>query len=160
MEEKILSANGGGCSDIAVSFTWIESDTKLIANPQMVKLHSFDTKIHKVHTHVSWNDTTFMLVITASSRENLHCCVLFSGVPVVSSSLGLAGVGAVIRDFVGRVLVSSVAKLSGVTSPLLAEAWAILKGLLFACDTGIRLVTLNFDAQAVVHLINTNARPL
>ncbi|TXG49464.1 hypothetical protein EZV62_025339 [Acer yangbiense] len=33
---------------IAVPFTWIESDLKLIANPQMVKLHSFDTKIHKV----------------------------------------------------------------------------------------------------------------
>ncbi|TXG64013.1 hypothetical protein EZV62_011007 [Acer yangbiense] len=33
---------------IAVPFTWIESDPKLIANPQMVKLHLFDTKIHKV----------------------------------------------------------------------------------------------------------------
>ena len=31
--------------DIAVPFTWIESDPKLIANPQMVKLHSFDTKV-------------------------------------------------------------------------------------------------------------------
>ncbi|KAF9673697.1 hypothetical protein SADUNF_Sadunf10G0051200 [Salix dunnii] len=30
--------------DVAVPFTWIESDPKLIANPQMVKLHSFDTK--------------------------------------------------------------------------------------------------------------------
>ncbi|KAK3204158.1 hypothetical protein Dsin_018204 [Dipteronia sinensis] len=32
-------------SYIAVPFTWIESDHKLIANPQMVKLHSFDTKV-------------------------------------------------------------------------------------------------------------------
>ena len=31
--------------DVAVPFTWIESDPKLIANPQMVKLHSFDTKV-------------------------------------------------------------------------------------------------------------------
>ena len=31
--------------DFAVPFTWIESDAKLIANPQMVKLHSFDTKV-------------------------------------------------------------------------------------------------------------------
>ena len=31
--------------DAAVPFTWIESDPKLIANPQMVKLHSFDTKV-------------------------------------------------------------------------------------------------------------------
>ncbi|RZC74546.1 hypothetical protein C5167_050025 [Papaver somniferum] len=31
-------------AEVAVPFTWIESDPKLIANPQMVKLHSFDTK--------------------------------------------------------------------------------------------------------------------
>ncbi|PKU87023.1 Mitotic spindle checkpoint protein MAD2 [Dendrobium catenatum] len=31
-------------TDVAVPFTWIESDAKLIKNPQMVKLHSFDTK--------------------------------------------------------------------------------------------------------------------
>ncbi|CAL8993868.1 hypothetical protein GBA52_003329 [Prunus armeniaca] len=30
--------------DLAVPFTWVESDPKLIANPQIVKLHSFDTK--------------------------------------------------------------------------------------------------------------------
>ncbi|KAE8719586.1 Mitotic spindle checkpoint protein MAD2 [Hibiscus syriacus] len=34
--------------DVAVPFTWIESDPKLIANPQMVKLHSFDTKVKVV----------------------------------------------------------------------------------------------------------------
>ena len=33
--------------DLAVPFTWIESDPKLIANPQMVKLHSFDTKVRE-----------------------------------------------------------------------------------------------------------------
>lgn len=31
--------------DCSVPFTWMESDAKLIANPQMVKLHSFDTKV-------------------------------------------------------------------------------------------------------------------
>ncbi|XP_064969392.1 mitotic spindle checkpoint protein MAD2-like isoform X1 [Musa acuminata AAA Group] len=31
--------------DVAVPFTWIESDAKLIKDPQMVKLHSFDTKV-------------------------------------------------------------------------------------------------------------------
>ncbi|EAZ31152.1 hypothetical protein OsJ_15251 [Oryza sativa Japonica Group] len=40
--------------DVAVPFTWVESDAKLIENPQMVKLHSFDTKIHKVDTLVSY----------------------------------------------------------------------------------------------------------
>uniref|UniRef100_A0A0E0KS27 Mitotic spindle checkpoint protein MAD2 n=1 Tax=Oryza punctata TaxID=4537 RepID=A0A0E0KS27_ORYPU len=40
--------------DVAVPFTWVESDAKLIDNPQMVKLHSFDTKIHKVDTLVSY----------------------------------------------------------------------------------------------------------
>lgn len=28
-----------------VPITWVESDAKLIDNPQMVKLHSFDTKV-------------------------------------------------------------------------------------------------------------------
>ncbi|XP_059657754.1 mitotic spindle checkpoint protein MAD2 isoform X1 [Cornus florida] len=42
--------------DIAVPFTWVESDPKLIDNPQMVKLHSFDTKIHKVDTLVSYKN--------------------------------------------------------------------------------------------------------
>lgn len=32
-------------TDVEVPFTWTESDPKLIANPQMVKLHSFDTKV-------------------------------------------------------------------------------------------------------------------
>uniref|UniRef100_A0A0E0DFE5 Mitotic spindle checkpoint protein MAD2 n=1 Tax=Oryza meridionalis TaxID=40149 RepID=A0A0E0DFE5_9ORYZ len=40
--------------DVAVPFTWVESDAKLIENPQMVKLHSFDTKIHKVDTLVCY----------------------------------------------------------------------------------------------------------
>lgn len=31
--------------DVAIPFSWIESDAKLINNPQMVKLHSFDTKV-------------------------------------------------------------------------------------------------------------------
>ena len=32
----------------------IESDPKLITNPEIVELHSFDTKIHKVNTLVSY----------------------------------------------------------------------------------------------------------
>ncbi|XP_071703374.1 mitotic spindle checkpoint protein MAD2 [Rutidosis leptorrhynchoides] len=43
-------------NDVEVPFTWTESDPKLIANPQMVKLHSFDTKIHKVDTLVSYKN--------------------------------------------------------------------------------------------------------
>ncbi|KAG6525463.1 hypothetical protein ZIOFF_015419 [Zingiber officinale] len=42
--------------DVAIPFSWIESDAKLIENPQMVKLHSFDTKIHKVDTLVSYKN--------------------------------------------------------------------------------------------------------
>jgi mitotic spindle assembly checkpoint protein MAD2 len=33
-------------AETAVPFTWVESDAKLIDNPQMVKLHSFDTKVN------------------------------------------------------------------------------------------------------------------
>ncbi|ONK59420.1 uncharacterized protein A4U43_C08F6250 [Asparagus officinalis] len=42
--------------DVAVPFTWIESDAKLIQNPQMVKLHSFDPKIHIVDTLISYKN--------------------------------------------------------------------------------------------------------
>jgi mitotic spindle assembly checkpoint protein MAD2 len=40
--------------DLSVPITWLESDAKLIKNPQVVKLHSFDTRIHKVDTIVSY----------------------------------------------------------------------------------------------------------
>jgi mitotic spindle assembly checkpoint protein MAD2 len=42
--------------DTTVPIAWVESDAKLINNPQMVKLHSFDTKIHKVDTIVSYKN--------------------------------------------------------------------------------------------------------
>ena len=32
-------------TDVDAPGTWVESDAKLISNPQMVKLHSFDTKV-------------------------------------------------------------------------------------------------------------------
>ncbi|KAK2658363.1 hypothetical protein Ddye_004896 [Dipteronia dyeriana] len=53
----------------------------------------------------------------------------------VSSSKGMSGVGVIIRDHAGLVVASSVAILTGVNSSLLAEAWAILKGLLLARDS-------------------------
>lgn len=43
--------------DVQIPTTWMESDAKLIENPQMVKLCSFDTKIHKVDTLVSYKNT-------------------------------------------------------------------------------------------------------
>ncbi|KAJ3675450.1 hypothetical protein LUZ60_004492 [Juncus effusus] len=42
--------------DVDEPLNWMESDAKLINNPQMVKLHSFDTKIHKVDTIVSYKN--------------------------------------------------------------------------------------------------------
>lgn len=47
-------------ADVAAPLTWIESDPKLIANPQMVKLHSFDTK---VDDDDAAKESTFMLSI-------------------------------------------------------------------------------------------------
>jgi len=32
-------------TDVDAPGTWVESDAKLIDNPQMIKLHSFDTKV-------------------------------------------------------------------------------------------------------------------
>ncbi|KAK3200665.1 hypothetical protein Dsin_024080 [Dipteronia sinensis] len=67
------------CSVIAVPFTWIESDPKLIANPQMVKLHSFDTKIHKVDTLVSykndeWDVRSRELLAKQALTTHTACC--------------------------------------------------------------------------------------
>ncbi|KAH9290654.1 hypothetical protein KI387_034771, partial [Taxus chinensis] len=36
--------------DLSVPVTWLESDARLIKNAQVVKLHSFDTRIHRVGT--------------------------------------------------------------------------------------------------------------
>ncbi|CAN1798463.1 Mitotic spindle checkpoint protein MAD2 [Linum perenne] len=41
---------------VSVPFTWVKNDPKLISNPQMVKLHSFGTKIHKVDTLISYKN--------------------------------------------------------------------------------------------------------
>ncbi|GLJ05503.1 hypothetical protein SUGI_0019180 [Cryptomeria japonica] len=41
-------------NDLSVPFNWAESEARLINNPQVVKLHSFDTKIHKVDALVSY----------------------------------------------------------------------------------------------------------
>lgn len=69
--------------DLAVPFTWIESDPKLIANPQIVKLHSFDTKVrewgfffcsaHFISIHCKY--LTFKWVAIADSQSG-HPCFL------------------------------------------------------------------------------------
>lgn len=51
--------------DVAVPFTWIESDPKLISNPQMVKLHSFDTKVRNM---------SILKSVCACERELLMEC--------------------------------------------------------------------------------------
>lgn len=58
-------------ADVAVPFTWIDSDPKLIANPQMVKLHAFDTKVRRkegrylkpfyIHFEMSLSVSVFIL---------------------------------------------------------------------------------------------------
>lgn len=50
-------------TDVAVPFTWTESDPKLIANPQMVKLHSFDTKVFNL-----------LFVYTFSFQFHMNLC--------------------------------------------------------------------------------------
>lgn len=40
----------------AVPVTWEESDARLISKPSDVKLRSFNTKVHKIETLVSYND--------------------------------------------------------------------------------------------------------
>ncbi|MCO5566995.1 hypothetical protein L7F22_020678 [Adiantum nelumboides] len=40
--------------DASVPFTWADSDAKIIENSQVVKLRSFDTKVHKIDASVAF----------------------------------------------------------------------------------------------------------
>ncbi|KAL5801319.1 hypothetical protein ACOSQ3_032951 [Xanthoceras sorbifolium] len=60
----------------------------------------------------------------------------------------------VVRDHLGAVLGSSWQRLCASLSPPIAEAVAILRGLVFAAELGVRIGVIESDAASVVKLIN------
>lgn len=61
-------------TDVAVPFTWIESDPKLIANPQMVKLHSFDTKVESSNLLVDSDKKKLLDILEILIRVLFSLC--------------------------------------------------------------------------------------
>ncbi|KAK2656308.1 hypothetical protein Ddye_009360 [Dipteronia dyeriana] len=74
----------------------------------------------------------------------------------IQDSNQLIGVGEIVRDSGGQVLASSVQRFSTCFSPHVAEATTILRGLLFAVDSGLLPAVLESDARWVVDLIDSN----
>ncbi|KAK2664583.1 hypothetical protein Ddye_003157 [Dipteronia dyeriana] len=66
------------------------------------------------------------------------------------------GLGMVIRDSLGEVLVTSAQRLVSNVSPQIAKAMAIFKGLQFAMNNGLLPVVIELDAQGVVNYINND----
>ncbi|TXG53482.1 hypothetical protein EZV62_022651 [Acer yangbiense] len=63
------------------------------------------------------------------------------------------GVGAIIRDSGGKVMVAAVQRMDACYDPSVAEAVAILFGLRVAVGRGLLPAVLESDAQSVVNLI-------
>ncbi|KAL5857047.1 hypothetical protein ACOSQ3_004505 [Xanthoceras sorbifolium] len=78
----------------------------------------------------------------------------------VSASLGVVGLGALIRDADGEVVLSGSKNLSFSTPIDMAEALAIQFGLELALDIGVRPILVEFDCLSVVNFINNRVFPL
>ncbi|KAK3225424.1 hypothetical protein Dsin_005286 [Dipteronia sinensis] len=70
----------------------------------------------------------------------LACCVV--------------GVGLVVRDSMGCVLATSSQRVVATYNAQLAEAVAIHRGLVLACETGLYPIEVESDAKVVVGWIN------
>ncbi|KAI9195894.1 hypothetical protein LWI28_019143 [Acer negundo] len=71
----------------------------------------------------------------------------------------LVGVGVVIRDFEGCVVGSSTQRLAANFSPLVAEATALFRGIVFALEAGLTPLTAETDSKMVVDLIECGSSP-
>ncbi|KAL5826763.1 hypothetical protein ACOSQ3_018604 [Xanthoceras sorbifolium] len=66
---------------------------------------------------------------------------------------GIIGLGIIIRDSAGVVLASSAQRIASPFPPPLAEALGILRGLIFAKESGLLPTALESDALAIVNAI-------
>ncbi|XP_034207191.1 uncharacterized protein LOC117621041 [Prunus dulcis] len=70
--------------------------------------------------------------------------------------MGVGGIGAVIRNEKGEVMVATALPLHTATSPKHAEIMALQFGLNFAWDAGFSSILVESDSQAVVNNLNTD----
>ncbi|XP_041011337.1 uncharacterized protein LOC121255120 [Juglans microcarpa x Juglans regia] len=68
----------------------------------------------------------------------------------LNESLGVLGIGAIIRDSQGMVLGTIRARRNIRVSPFTAEAYAMLMAILFCKDTGVTNIVLEGDSLQVV----------
>ncbi|KAL5774840.1 hypothetical protein ACOSP7_012397 [Xanthoceras sorbifolium] len=66
----------------------------------------------------------------------------------------MVGLGVVIRDSKGLVMLSSSRNLDACYSPNIAEAKAILFGMQLAIDSGLLPAVVESDSSSVISLIN------
>ncbi|KAL5790509.1 hypothetical protein ACOSQ2_005397 [Xanthoceras sorbifolium] len=64
------------------------------------------------------------------------------------------GLGAVVRDHLSRVVLSGMTSFAGLLSPAVAEAKAILFGLLMAFEGGFPKLLLNSYSITVINVLN------
>ncbi|ONI15824.1 hypothetical protein PRUPE_3G063400 [Prunus persica] len=69
---------------------------------------------------------------------------------------GVGGIGAVIRNEKGEVMVATALPLHTATSPKHAEIMALQFGLNFAWDAGFSSILVESDSQTVVNNLNTD----
>ncbi|KAL5816148.1 hypothetical protein ACOSQ3_024526 [Xanthoceras sorbifolium] len=70
------------------------------------------------------------------------------------------GLGVVVRNHLGQVLLSAASSLSSCFSPLLHEALALKRGLELARDASLSRLVLESDCATLVKSINSNQLPL
>ncbi|KAL5847316.1 hypothetical protein ACOSQ3_010840 [Xanthoceras sorbifolium] len=74
----------------------------------------------------------------------------------IDISRGMVGLGWVVRDSEGFVLLSAVKPVMGGFSLEVAEVLAVLTALQVARDSGFNRVILDMDASTIVKLIRSN----
>ncbi|KAK2662048.1 hypothetical protein Ddye_000622 [Dipteronia dyeriana] len=79
---------------------------------------------------------------------------------VLDAQEGHNGVGIIIRNDFGDVMASSAHRVMGAFSVPLAEVVVILKGMQFACDSGLNPCIFESDVWGVVDIINSRVPPL
>lgn len=69
------------------------------------------------------------------------------------------GIGLVIRDLQGIVMATSTQRIHASYSPLVAEAVAVLRGVIMTIETGLTPFVVETDALGVANLVKAGFAP-
>ncbi|KAL5844772.1 hypothetical protein ACOSQ4_010730 [Xanthoceras sorbifolium] len=94
------------------------------------------------------------------AAEELKKFVKVNSNAAIDISRGMVGLGWVVRDSEGFVLLSAVKPVMGGFSLEVAEVLAVLTALQVARDSGFNRVILDMDASTIVKLVNDATLPL